>query len=357
MPLKALEGVRRALSHPDTSRWGYFILAVGLFVLVVVIALVIVSQWRKSKRLKAAWIRLGRDMARWHLDRSQQDLVRELINREAPARPLDMVERLDVFEKAVHRYMASVGALEKNGTAARRAAARVAGLREKLDFTQARGRVYYSTREMAPGQTVHLARKGQAGRVSAWARVVGGEDVLALEDMQPPDPALRGEALEVVFFDGKAAFSFDSTVLALDEDKATCRVAHSIDVRSAGSREFHRVELNRPVAFRAAWEGTEVRREGTLRDIGAGGLALVSPCYYEDDEEILLHFQPAVYLNKPDAAGHSHLADRQIKGVILQTRRTADGRCTHHVEFRDLSSEDREYLFRLVRRIELDSGD
>ena len=75
-----------------------------------------------------------------------------------------------------------------------------------------------------------------------------------------------------------------------------------------------------------------------------------------DGEEILLQLRPDAYLRTPDGPARSHLADRPLKGAILQTRRTADGRCVHHIEFRDVDNEDREYLFRLVRHIELDAG-
>jgi len=356
VPLR-LQGIRRALEAQETARWAYFIVAVGLFVAIIVIANILISRWNRGRRVQAAWTHLARDMARRHLDRGQQELLRKLVLRETPGRPLDIVERIEVFERAVHRYLGSLGAPERRDESVRRAASLVRGLRDKLGFAQARGRAYYSTRELASGQAVHLAPKGRGGAASVWARVQGGhEDVLSLQHVQPADAELRGHPIEVVFFDGKAAFSFDSTVLEVDSEEATCLLAHSIDVRSAGVREFHRVDVNCPVAFRAAWEGPDVRREGTILDLGAGGLALLCPCYYEDGEEILLQLQPDAYLRAPDGPARSHLADRQLKGAILQTRRTADGRCVHHIEFRDVDNEDREYLFRLVRHIELDAG-
>ena len=357
MPLKALDGMRRAFTEPSMARWGYLLVAVMLLALIIVLVRLVLRQLTRSRQVQAAWQQLATDMARWRLNRQEQELLRGLVMRVTPLRPLDLVERVEVFERAVHRHFVLLGVPRKRDESIRRAGALVHGLRTKLGLRHTRGRVYYGTRELAAGQALHLAPKGKGDTPSIWARVGGvREDLLELTHVRPADPALRDRAVEAVFFDGKAAFRFASKVLEVNPDEATCLLAHSMDVRSAGAREFHRVDVKRPVTFRAAWEDDDVRREGTILDLGAGGLGLLCPCYYEDGEELAIHFQPDLYLPPRRGSDQDRLPDRRLKGTILKTRRTADGRCVHHVEFRDVGEADREYLFRLVREIELGGG-
>jgi c-di-GMP-binding flagellar brake protein YcgR len=95
-----------------------------------------------------------------------------------------------------------------------------------------------------------------------------------------------------------------------------------------------------------------VERVGTLRDLSAGGLAVVSQCYYEEGEDVVVHFRPSDYLPRRDQAG-PELQERMMSGAIVETERLAGGRCLYHVNFPELDAEERRYLFRLVHRLEL----
>jgi hypothetical protein len=116
------------------------------------------------------------------------------------------------------------------------------------------------------------------------------------------------------------------------------------------------VPLDKSVTFRAKWEGSAVRREGIVRDLSGGGLSLLCPCYYETGEQLLLNITPAQWFGGEEENDEKLPEDRQIVGSIVDTQQTGDGRCVHHVEFLDVTDDERQYLVGLVRRIELSTA-
>ncbi|MHC4591712.1 MAG: PilZ domain-containing protein [Planctomycetota bacterium] len=354
MPLKSLDGIQNALEGPQAGNWVF--LALGFAVLAVLLLLiqVLVVRMRRQRRIRAAWQGLADRMARWQLDRQEGEVLRELARREAPLSPLHVVERPQVFETAVHRYLKRLGSSGSDAESVRRAALCVQSLRGKLRFGHRPGAVYYSTRQLAGGQQVDLMASGTDDPLGMSAKVKGGrEDCLELTDVRPAPEGLRGRKVEVVFFHGKNGFSFETEVLASDPNRASCLLAHTLNVRSAGLRQLHRVEARGPVTFRAAWEEPDVRREGVLCDLSAGGLAMICPCYYETNEDVIVGLTPSAYLESERGRRGGEPRSRELKGTIVDTRPTEDGRCIHHVEFRDLDATDRQFLLGLVRRVEV----
>jgi hypothetical protein len=331
-------------------------IAIGFAVLAVLLVLVqvLVVRVRRQGRVRAAWQGLAGRMARWQLDRQEGEVLRELARREAPLNPLHVVERPQVFETAVHRYLKRLGSSGSDAESVRRAALCVHSLRGKLALGRRPGAIYYSTRQLEAGQQVDLMASGADTPTEVSAKVKGGrEDCLELTDVRPAPEGLRGRKVEVVFFQGKNGFSFETEVLASDPDRATCLLAHTLNVRSAGLRQFHRVEARGPVTFRAAWEEPDVCREGMLCDLSAGGLAMICPCYYETNEDVIVGLTPSAYLERERRKRGGEPGSRQLKGTIVDTRPTEDGRCIHHVEFSDLDATDRQFLLSLVRRVEM----
>jgi hypothetical protein len=110
------------------------------------------------------------------------------------------------------------------------------------------------------------------------------------------------------------------------------------------------VQVNAPAAVRAPWEDEQVQREATLRDLSAGGAGLVSRCYFEDGEQVVVVLRPGDCL--PEGAAAEDEGPRDLPGTIVGLERTPGGRCRYHVEFGELDSSDRQFLFRLVNRLE-----
>lgn len=353
MPLRALDGIHDALQGPSGVRWACFIIGAALLVILLLLVHVLVVRTRRRRRLRASWQQFAARMVDRQLSRREGQLLRELAERETPWRPLDVAERIEVFERAVHRYLKAIESPGSGPEPTGAAAAQVRSLRGKLGFEAPAGAFYFSTRQLPAGLQVHLTTSG-ADSPGTWAKVKGGrEDFLELVELESPDARLKGRRVEVVFFQGTSAFSFEVDVVAVDTASASCLLTHSLDVRSAGMREFHRVAVGKPITFRAAWEEPRVRREGTLRDLSAGGLGLLCPCLYERGEELVINISPARCLGEGGAPGVRPIEDRQIGGRIVETRRTRDGRCVYHVEFSDISESDQQYVFGLVRRLEL----
>lgn len=353
MPLRALEGIQRTLSKPSGALFACLIIALLALVMLVVLAQVLMARAKLVRKARQSWQAFAGRLARWGLSDEQAGLLGELARREAPGNPLDVAERAEVFEKAVHNYLKRVDA-DPASPAVQRAARLVGSLRTQLKLPMPAGAPAYSTRQLPRGQQLQLNLRGSDGDVSVVRCRVAErrDDVLALAGLSPAEAAVGHRAAEAMLFAGKGAFGFETKILGVDVDAASCTATHSIDIRPAGKREYQRVDVNRPVVFRAAWEPPDVEREGIMLDLGAGGIGVMSPCFYETGEELLVYLQPSELAGGRPGPGEAGLADRTLKARIADSRRTPDGRCRYHVEFRDISQEDRQYLFRLVRRIE-----
>ncbi len=353
-PLRALDGIQSALQRGSGGvHWALLVVGAVLLVILLLLVHVIIEQVRRRRKVKGEWQKLARKLCAWKLERPERELVHELARDQAPHEPLKVVEELDVFEQAVHRYLQRMASRGPGGQEPARAAARVAALREKLSFRRPRGGTYFSTRELEDGLRVFLS--GPDGGLANVRGEVHGqrEDYLALAGVSPAERGLEGRTVEVTFFAGESAYSFTTRVVRLDTAAGTCLLEHSLDVRSTGVREHHRVEVRRPVAFRAQWEGRQVRREGELRDLSAGGLCVQCPSYYETGEELLFEFVAQDYVGERARRAPGLAEPRTVQGKIIETRRSGEDECVYHVEFQGISDADRQYLLTLVRQVEL----
>jgi len=346
--LGRFRGLQDGLQSATGLGWALLIIGFAGLVIVALVIQMLMRGIRRRRRLVENWREFGARMDRWELDAPSRALLRELARRECPQTPVTLLEQIEVFERAVHRYLKPICAA--GGQRAEKAARAVAEARRKLGFVGTEGPVYYSTRELRQGQQLQLAPRGGS---EFWGTVAEQSEASLHVKPSAPLPAdVAGQTVEVVFFEGNRAYSFEARVLRLDASASECVLEHVLDVRSAGAREFHRVDVGKSIAFRAAWEDEDVERIGVLRDLSAGGLALVSQCYYEDGEDVVVSFRPADYLSHKDEAG-PELEERRITGTIVETERVAGGRCLYHVNFPELDAEGRRYLFRLVHRLEL----
>lgn len=346
--LGRLRGLQDGLQSSTGPRWALLIIGFAGLAIVALVIHMLIRGIRRRRRLVENWQEFGARMDRWELDAPSRKLLRELAMRECPEAPVSLLEQMEVFERAVHRYLKPLCA--SGGQQAEDAARSVAEIRRQLGFLETEGPVCYSTRELREGQQLQLACKD--GR-EFWGSVCERrEDFLRVKLSETPPDDITGQAVEAVFFEGNRAYSFETEVVRVDGAGSICVLEHALDVRSAGAREFHRVGVGESITFRAAWEDDGVERVGTLRDLSAGGLAVVSQCYYEEGEDVVVLFRPSDYLPRRDQTGEE-LGERRLGGTIVETERLAGRRCLYHVNFPELDAEERRYLFRLVHRLEL----
>lgn len=349
----AIEAIRGGLQGPSGMQWAWLIVCIASLLICVLVVHLLVLHVRRHHRLVQQQREFARKMSALGLSRAERTLLEAFAKRETPHRLLDVVDRIEVFERAVHRYLGLLRSSGRGSGAMQAAGSRIQALRQKLRFQEVPGVVYYSTRELQPRQSVRLTPLGDDRRQGVWAKVSATrEDFLELVELEPVDEALRGRRVKAAFFSHGRAYSFDSSVVEMDAAGAWCLLDHSTDVRTAGMREFHRVTVNSPIVIRGAEESADVRREGTLRDLSAGGLAVMAPCYYESGQDLILHISPSQYVGEPGNGGPA-LEDRQLHGVVVSTHQVEQGRCLYHIEFRGVQADDGRYLFRLVNALEL----
>jgi len=345
---KALEGIQDALSGTDGAPWAVIFMGLALLGILVLFVHLTVVQVRRHGRLKVGWEELARTAARYKLAHDETLLIRDLARREAPMNPVDVVRRPEIFERAVHRHLKRLGSSSPGSQEGQRACALISSLRGKLALRHSGGETYYSTRTLPEGQELFLTIEGDRTSALKARTGVAREDLLELVDVQPAGARLRGRSVNATFYPRKGAFSFSTDVVRVDPAGGTCLLNHSVDVRRASRRSYHRVQVGQPVTFRAAWEGDAVTREGTLCDLSAGGASVEAPCYYEANESLVFDVRPGVYLPDADEGEGA----RPIRGTVVMTQQRGGDVCLYHVEFRQISADDRQFLVDLVRRIE-----
>ncbi|MFO8008930.1 MAG: PilZ domain-containing protein [Candidatus Brocadiia bacterium] len=326
------------------------VIAVAALGMVALLLQMFLAALRRRRTLEQSWADLGRWLENSELSPEQRRLVRELATRYSPDNPMGVVEQIEVFERAVHRYLKPICA-DGPGADSQRAGQRLRQLRTKLHLETPSGVLYFSSRELEAGQEVELKPLGQ-NEHPCWGVVAEQrEDFLVLKGVRPAAGDLQGLEVRVVFFRAGRSYTFETTVVAADSSASRCFLEHTLDVRTAGAREFHRVQVNAPAAVRAPWEDEQVQRQATLRDLSAGGAGLVSRCYFEDGEQVVVVLRPGDCL--PEGAATEDEGPRDLPGTIVGLERTPGGRCRYHVEFGELDSSDRQFLFRLVNRLEV----
>jgi len=354
MGLEALKAIHNDMSRTASYRPVLILAAAASLVVLILLVHVFVSHYRRQRRVEGRWRELSEFMTGCRLSAAERELLVEMARREFPDDPLWVTRELPNFERAVQRHFKPLQSAEQQGRATREAAA-ARSLRGKLAFAERPGLALCSTRELAAGQEMSLSRSAtaEAGSFCAGRLAEQREDVLLLTGLTAPD-ALRGAtAAHVTFTTAGRLFKFQTDLIDVDPVAATCRLAHCLDVRLEDARRFLRVKVERQVTFRAVWEAEDVARQATLRDLSAGGAALVSRPFYEEGERLLLHLKPADYLDDAEDGAEP----RMIPGVAIKAERLPEGRCLYRVEFRDVAPADTRFLFQVVQKLDRGRGE
>jgi len=346
----ALRGIHESFRQGPTGREVWFGLVCASLLLVLLLIHVLVLHLRRRRRAIRDWIEFREKIGEWKLNRVEAELLTDMARRTSLLHPTEVALKTASFEKAVDRTLRPLCAANRDPEQAREVGEVIHSIRRKLGFGARRGGVYLSTRQIPSGQSLHLKCPAAHGQADVWGKVDRPrEDFLSVADLQPVDVVKAGMELRVILFEDSRSHSFSTRVAAADSSKASCLLVHSLAIGSAGTREYHRVQLDSPVTFRAIWEEDSVAREGTLLNLSAGGLALVAPCYYEADEHVYVSINPGS-IARGKAGG---LREREIAGLVVAANRLDDGHCRYHVDFRDIAAPDREYLMRLVHLLEI----
>jgi hypothetical protein len=351
MGIEALHSIQRTLRTPNGQGLTLALFGVCSLLILLVLAQVYVSQARRRRRLQERWRSFTEGMMRHGLSAPQRALMGEMARRDSPEDPALLLQSLEAFERGVHHHLKPLLA-QKSPAAGQEAAALVSGLRDVLGFARARGREYFSTRELQKGQTVELYAAGRADTPICSARVgPPREDYLELAELRYAQPIPNGPLL-AAFYGGGRRFEFETRPLIVDMTAGACQLEHTLDVRAIDQREHFRVQRAAPLGVRAEWEPADAWRTAQLRNISAGGAALVAGFYYEDGEDLLLQLRPAQYLPPAALVEREDFDERVLGATVLEARRLQDERCLYRVEFRDVSPDDRSYLYRVVQKLQ-----
>ena len=352
MGLEHLEGVRKGLQGPPVASWAYLVMALGILLILALLVHILVSRLQRRRRRLGSWEAILRGALILGLSPRETEILKHLARRAAPDEPLEVMERIDVFETAVHGYFESLSSFGAAQPRIQDGSDHIGAIRAKLNFLAPSGAAYYSTRELAPGQQVCLTLRD--GKETVLARARAGprrEDLLQLIELKPAKATFRGRNAEAVFFHGTRAFEFNAELVEVDERKSSCLASHTLEVRLAGRRDFYRGTIDGPVMFKPAAAPPDELHEGTLRDLSIGGACLICSDRHDVGTELILQIRPSQYLG--DLADDGGLKSRQFSGTIIGARKADGARSCYHIEFHDTDADDEQYLFQLVNRLDL----
>jgi len=196
-------------------------------------------------------------------------LVRMLDHLERHVDPRDLLDHRPTFERAVHHLMVRLQRSSPQHVAA--ACRHLGRIRGVLGFDSTDDAAFVSTRQVAVGTAVRLARKGSEQFCSGVVAPIR-EDLLDIEDVEGAG-GLRGEEVEVSLFRDNRRYVFNSTVVgAID---TAVELEHSLTLVDVDLRQDMRVPVTRRVLYR--WHGEPRWLNATLVDLSAGGAAVRAP--------------------------------------------------------------------------------
>lgn len=349
-PVRYIQSIKRTLQAPVTDpytglAWAALaVLALGLG------ACAAYALVRRRRIRRARWRLFRQKVEALDLPAEHAAVLETLARRRSAMHPVEVLQNIDAFEEAVEGHLHGLP-----DDARRLESLRVHTLRRRLGFLSPPGVVYYSTRELSPGQTVRPVLFTGRETVALQARVGAmREDALHLVDVRPAlREDLRGADAEAVVEAAGGRFSFKTKVLDVDHARSSVRAAHTLDVRRAGQRRFHRVAIDKPATFRSASQADGAPCRGRLADLSACGASLYSadPRALSAGERVEVRIQPARYLGFSRAGRHG-LRARWIVGTVISVDRARNGGRVYHVDFRAAPPDDERYLFRVVNALE-----
>ncbi len=356
---------------PD-ARIGTLLALLGGLIFAAVVTWLVVK-WRERQRKGQA---LNMRMKQLRLSEGEQDVARQLSRHvpaaRAEAAPTAVLDETGVFEEAVEGFLNSVmregGEVELGnydgaiaGTPPEAQA--VASLRMKLGHDGPQRGIYYSTRELQPGQEIYIAIGTGPKAVTVRARVGRRrEDFLGLTDIQPRNALIVGHAAEIGFFSRGHNFNFATQVVHIDRANGSGHALHSQAVRTGGRRRYYRVPVRGPVKVGAPDAATDCMFDGTLCDLSAGGAGVVCPVRLDGIDKLSLDISPDRCMGEMTrtAPGRSTsrgtvnrygMSDMRVAAWVVGVQQHDEG-FFYHLEFRSIRPAEEQHLSRFVNMIE-----
>ena len=327
------------------------LLALALAVLMVLLVRRVILVLKERREIREKWSAFTGGLKSLSLVSAERRLAQTMAARQCPKEPGRLLKEDSCFEAAVQAHMDPHRAPE-DGEDLTKTHGCVQALRKAFGFDSPSGVIYRSSRQIGLGQELYLDKSGEGGERPHGFVTDRREDYLVIGDVQPPQPNLAGSRIHTVFFVSGRSYAFETRVERCEEDGRRLFLEHVTEVKMGDRREYYRVRAPGPISIRADWEGADVRREGFLLNLGAGGACVVAPCFYEEGEVLVLELIPDRYLGQGDDE-EDILPGKSITGRVIEAVRTPRERCRYHIQFHEAAVEDRRYLLKLVRRIEV----
>jgi len=350
---EALRSMKRSLGQPPSGIWIYVALGLAALAIVLLVAHIVNRRLQRSRQGRRLWREFVSRLESHGITPAESELLRTLVERQAPSEPLDLITKAEVFEAAVDAYLRSLSSGGGKGQL-RNAAGTIRSARTKLGLEEIGPGGYHSTRQLPKGQEITLTIRDDEQTVTASAKVgQEREDLLELAELEPAKAAFKGKTAQLAFFHGDGAFRFRTTLVDVDEARKSCLATHTLALHKAKGTRVRRVRVERPISFRAATEAAGIHHEGTLQDVSTGGACLAADPGFRKGDKLVLEVRPSQYHVGKRAAAQENLEERTLTATIVEKREAPDGRSTYHLEFLHQKADEEQYLGRLISLLEV----
>lgn len=279
-----------AATHPT-----FWLVAGGLFVLIIVAILLELRRRRYSHRVQIQAERklVAEIAADKQLDADEKKAVFNLIDKHFPESPLAVVKERSIFDQAVQQEIQAVEA-RHDDRLLRQAGLILRACREKLDFLYIPlGQPIESTRELYEGQVIWLEKEEEPSgwyecAVSAVDEAFLHVTLLGERAGQAP-PFKAQESLRCrLWREDDARYIFSARLASCSAGPVTCTLRHTSDLSRMQAREYYRVHYTQTAEINllSSREGAESETPQELRivakwpahfvNLSAGGFAVVA---------------------------------------------------------------------------------
>ena len=256
--------------HDPVIHWAVPIIVLGAIALLLGIGLAIQRVIARKRWGSEARQTMLEELGELGLELPQHRvLVRMLEHLDLHVDPRDLLDHRPTFERALHPMMAKL--LKSSPQHVAGACHHLGRIRHTLGFDRTDDAAFVSTRQLAQGTPVRLARHGREEWTTGVVAAVR-EDLLDVDEVDGAG-RLRGEKVEVSLFRDGRRYVF--TTRAIGAIDTAVELRHSLALVDVDLRQDLRVPVTRQVLFR--WYGETRWQAASLVDVSAGGAAMRSP--------------------------------------------------------------------------------
>ena len=290
------------------------------------------------------------------LEDADNALLQEVADYSGDGRVETVIGQPAAFEAACFDYLRHMSVWAEQGEWSE-ALGRIDSIREKLGLDPSPDVHAYETQKLQPGQKIWFTVEVQGQEFGVEGKVgrQTGKNFLSLVDLEPIDSRFNGRECQVYVMRDHRRFGFQSELFEVNEAGQWCLAAHAPELENEERRRSYRMMVMGPIRCRKENSSPERWNKAVLIDISAHGLGIICDADFRQGDRVIFTLCPKEYLKaeEPEKRYEIDLEPRDLVGSIRRIRKN-QGKKRYHLELGEVKPQTRDYLYQLVRVMELD---